>query len=106
MQTHDLVTWTLAALSTFTVSFLLCKADTFVWLRTRLGCYDYGPVTYQNGEPMPQSALGRWCACPMCMSVFPVAPLVLLLVNLGWWQPLGWLAIAGVAILLFRWRVW
>lgn len=99
-----MVNWILAALSTFTVSFILTKMDMFDGLRTRLGCYDYGLEQYPNGDPKPETALGRWVSCPICMSVFPVAPVIALLSQCT--IITGWLGIAGASILMFRWRNW
>lgn len=100
------ITFVLSALATFTLSYLLCKGDVFTGLRTRLGCYNYGIATYPDGSPMPETALGRWAACPMCMSVFPVSSVILLMILLGLWQIVAWFGIAGASILMFRWRSW
>jgi hypothetical protein len=99
-----------AALATFRLSLMLTMedgpGDIFAKARTALGCYDYGEERYPDGSMKPNTKTGQWWSCPMCVSLFPVAPLVALMVVLNWWGILLWLGLAGMAALLFRWRAW
>jgi hypothetical protein len=101
----------LAALATFKLVLMLTVEDgpwdLTLRLRTCLGCYDYDPdQRYPDGTMMPDSARGRWWGCPICVALFPVAPVVVLLMVLRLWPVTLWLGLAGMSALLFRWRTW
>lgn len=101
---------TLVTLATFRLSYMIALGDGsgeyFTGLRSMLGCYNYGERKYRNGDPRPETLIGRWASCPVCMSLFPIGPAVLGIASLGLWCLVTILAVAGACVLLFRWRNW